>query len=205
MITVIDYGIGNVQAFVNVYKRLNIKVNVANTSSDFLNTTKIILPGVGSFDRAMKHLESSGLRKTIEKLVLEEEIPILGVCVGMQILAESSEEGDLSGLGWISGNVKKFNYSSIMQSHNLPHMGWNNVISKIDNSLFNSIKIDNRFYFLHSFFFDCIHESNIIGLTNYGFQFPSAIRKNNIYGVQFHPEKSHDDGKQLLKNFSEIR
>ena len=204
MISIIDYGLGNVQAFINVYKRLGIKVNAAKSKEDFAKTTKIILPGVGSFDRAMHQFNSSGLKKIIEPLVLEKEIPILGVCVGMQMLAKSSEEGELSGLGWIDGKVKKFEIRSMLRSHNLPHMGWNNVVSIIEDSLLNDIKGDNRFYFLHSYYFECCQESNIIGETEYGFNFTSAIKKKNIFGVQFHPEKSHHDGAQLLKNFSEI-
>lgn len=203
MISVVDYGLGNVQAFVNVYNRLNIKVNVAKSADDFQKTTKIILPGVGCFDRAMQQFNSSGLRKLVEPLVLDEGIPILGVCVGMQMLAKASEEGELSGLGWIEGNVKKFDVRSMLKSQNLPHMGWNNAVSEKDH-LFKGMREDNRFYFLHSYYFDCFQESNIIAKTDYGFHFTSAVQKKNIFGVQFHPEKSHNDGAQLLKNFSEI-
>jgi len=204
VITVIDYGLGNVQAFVNVYKRLDIPVNVAKSIDDLAETTKIILPGVGSFDRAMQQFNSSGMRKLIEQLVLEEEIPILGVCVGMQMLANSSDEGKLSGLGWVDGNVKRFDEASMLQNQNLPHMGWNNVASETEGGLFKDINGENKFYFLHSFYFDCCYESNIIGVTDYGFNFTSAIKKKNIFGVQFHPEKSHRYGGQLLKNYSEI-
>jgi len=204
MITVIDYGIGNVQAFINVYKRLDIPVNVAKSIDDLAGTTKIILPGVGSFDRAMQEFNSSGMRKLIEQLVLEEEIPILGVCVGMQMLANSSAEGKLLGLGWVDGNVKKFDVATMLQSQNLPHMGWNNVESETEDGLFKDIKGEKKFYFLHSYYFDCCHESNIIGVTDYGFNFTSAIKEKNIFGVQFHPEKSHHYGGQLLKNYSEI-
>jgi imidazole glycerol-phosphate synthase subunit HisH len=204
MITVIDYGLGNVQAFVNVYNRLDIPVNVAKSIDDLALTTKIILPGVGSFDRAMQQFNSSGMRELIEKLVLEKEIPILGVCVGMQMLANSSEEGKLSGLGWVDGDVKKFDLISMVQSQNLPHMGWNNVVSEAEDVLFKDIKGEKKFYFLHSYYFDCYNQSNIIGVTDYGFNFTSAIKKKNIFGVQFHPEKSHHYGGQLLKNYSEI-
>ena len=204
MITVIDYGLGNVQAFANVYKRLDIPVNVAKSLADLAETTKIILPGVGSFDRAMQQFNSCGMRKLIEQLVLEEGIPILGVCVGMQMLANSSEEGKLSGLGWVDGNVKRFDGASMLQTQNLPHMGWNNVVTKTEGDLFKGINVENKFYFLHSFHFDCCNESNIIGVTDYGFNFTSAIKKKNIFGVQFHPEKSHHYGGQLLKNYSEI-
>jgi len=204
MITIIDYGLGNVQAFVNVYNRLDIPVNVANTSDDLVGTSKIILPGVGSFDRAMQQFNASGMRKLIEQLIFEDGIPILGVCVGMQMLANSSEEGKLPGLGWVDGKVKKFDVASMLQTQYLPHMGWNNVISEKEDELFRFMKKEKRFYFLHSYYFDCLQESNAIGVTDYGFQFTSAIKKNNIFGVQFHPEKSHHFGEQLLKNYSEI-
>jgi len=204
VISVIDYGLGNVQAFANVYKRLDIPVNVAKSIDDLAETNKIILPGVGSFDSAMQQFNSSGMRKLIEQMVLEEEIPILGVCVGMQMLANSSEEGKLSGLGWVDGNVKKFDVVSMSQIQNLPHMGWNNVTFETEFDLFKDIKVENKFYFLHSYYFDCRNDSNIIGVTDYGFNFTSAIKKKNIFGVQFHPEKSHHNGSQLLKNYSEI-
>ena len=204
MMTTIDYGIGNVQAFVNVYKRLDIPVSVAKSTDDLVGATKIILPGVGSFDHAMQKFNSSGTRKLIEKLVLEEGTPILGVCVGMQMFANSSEEGKLSGLGWIDGNVKKFDLASMLHSQNLPHMGWNNVELTKKDGLFKGMKGEMRFYFLHSYYFDCHRESNIKGVTDYGFNFTSVIKKNNIFGVQFHPEKSHHYGSLLLKNFFEI-
>lgn len=204
MITVIDYGLGNVQAFANVFKRLDIPVNIAKSLDDLSETTKIILPGVGSFDRAMQQFNCCGMRKLIEQMVLEEGIPILGVCVGMQMLANSSEEGKLSGLGWVDGYVKRFDRASMLQTKNLPHMGWNNVVAKAEGDLFKGINEENKFYFLHSFYFDCCNESNIIGVTDYGFNFTSAIKKKNIFGVQFHPEKSHHYGGQLLKNYSEI-
>ena len=204
MISIIDYGLGNVQAFINAYTRLDIPVNVAKSTNDLVSTNKIILPGVGSFDHAIEKFNASGLRDLIEQLVLDKGIPLLGVCIGMQMLAKSSEEGKLSGLGWIDGNVKKFDTSEKKDSQILPHMGWNNVVSENENNLFKGIKNEKRFYFLHSYYFDPSQESNIIGETDYGFNFASAIKRKNIFGVQFHPEKSHHCGEQLLKNFSQI-
>lgn len=204
MISIIDYGLGNVQAFINSYARLGIPVNTAKYTYDLVDTTKIILPGVGSFDQAMHQLNSSGLRDSIEKLVIEKMVPILGVCVGMQMLANASEEGKLPGLGWVDGNVKKFDISKNSGPDISPHMGWNNVASETENELFNDIKNEMRFYFLHSYYFDPINNSNIIGETDYGLRFASAVKRNNIFGVQFHPEKSHRYGEQVLKNFSKI-
>jgi imidazole glycerol-phosphate synthase subunit HisH len=204
MITIIDYGLGNIQALVNLYSRLNIRVNTAKSNSDLLESKKLILPGVGSFDRAMLQLNSSGMRDTLDHLVIEKEIPILGICVGMQMLSNSSEEGNQLGLGWIDGKVKKFNKSSRLFDNYLPHMGWNNVEPVIETCLFKGMEKNKRFYFLHSYFFECNESSNILAKTDYGADFTCAVKKKNIMGVQFHPEKSHHFGEQLLKNYSEI-
>ncbi len=204
MITILDYGLGNVLAFINVYKRLNIPVTVAKSKNDLVKATKLILPGVGSFDNAMEQLEQSGMLPSIEKLVVNQGLPILGICVGMQILARSSDEGKLSGLGWIDANVRKFDISSMPVGTYLPHMGWNDVELVGDAILFKRMEHDARFYFLHSYYFECDERKNIMAETDYGGLFSSAVSKDNIYGVQFHPEKSHHYGSQLLKNFSEI-
>ncbi len=204
MIAIIDYGLGNVKAFVNVFNKLNIPVAIASTANDFENVTKIILPGVGAFDFAMQRLENSGMRNSIEKLVLQDHLPLLGVCVGMQMLANSSEEGKLPGLGWIDGEVKKFAPSQLKNNTLLPHMGWNDVLPVRNNDLFRNIDIDSRFYFLHSYYFKTNRKEDVLATTDYGFQFECAVNSKNIYGVQFHPEKSHQWGVQLLKNFAEL-
>lgn len=204
MITIIDYGLGNVLAFVNVYSRLNIPVTVAKCADDLCNATKLILPGVGSFDHAMQQLDQSGMRQPVEQLVLQQQMPILGICVGMQMLAKSSDEGSLPGLGWIDGKVKKFALADMPRGTNLPHMGWNDVIPVNAVALFKGLEQDARFYFLHSYYFECNDESNIMARTDYGVQFSSAVRHDNVYGVQFHPEKSHHYGSQLLSNFAEL-
>ncbi|MDC0309227.1 imidazole glycerol phosphate synthase subunit HisH [bacterium] len=204
MITIIDYALGNVLAFVNVYSRLNIPVAVAKSAGDLVNATKLILPGVGSFNHAMEQLNQSGMRQSIEQLVLQQRIPILGICVGMQMLAKSSDEGELPGLGWIEGKVRKFDVSAMPRGTNLPHMGWNDVKPLLDGGLFKGMEQDARFYFLHSYYFECHQQSNILALTDCGMQFSCAVRRDNVYGVQFHPEKSHHFGGQLLRNFAEI-
>lgn len=204
MITILDYGLGNVLAFVNVYKRLNIPVNVAKSKNDLVKANKLILPGVGSFDNAMQQLEQSDMLPCIEKLVVNQGMPILGICVGMQILARSSGEGKLSGLGWIDANVRKFDISSMPAGICLPHMGWNDVEPLVDAVLFKGMEHDARFYFLHSYYFECYERKNVMAETDYGGIFSCAVFNDNIYGVQFHPEKSHHYGSQLLKNFSEI-
>jgi glutamine amidotransferase len=204
VITILDYGFGNVLAFENVYKRLNIPVKIAKSKNDLQRATKLILPGVGSFDKAMQKLEQSDMVSPIERLVVNQGMPLLGICVGMQVLAGSSDEGKLSGLGWIEGTVRKFDTSSMPAGSYLPHMGWNDVEPLGNEDLFNGLEHNAEFYFLHSFYFECQERMNVIAETEYGGKFCCAVAKDNIYGVQFHPEKSHHHGSQLLKNFSEI-
>lgn len=202
MITIIDYGVGNISAFSNVYKQLNIPTKIAKDVTDLDGVTRIILPGVGAFDHAMEKLNDSGMRDKLDELVIKKQVPVIGICVGMQMLAKSSEEGSLRGLGWIQGEVKKFDLSKLQQGTRLPHMGWNDVEPKSNSGLFKDFEDDIRFYFLHSYYFHC--SENIIAETEYGGRFVCAVNHNNIYGVQFHPEKSHHYGTQLLKNFSTV-
>lgn len=204
MIGIIDYGLGNIKAFANVYKNLDLDYQIIKNSKDLIKVSKIILPGVGSFDHAMNLLNNSGMRNTLDNLVLKEKIPVLGICVGLQILAKGSEEGNLPGLGWIDAEVKKFDASTIPYKTRLPHMGWNIVEAQSDNYLLSSLNEKPRFYFLHSYYFKCNNSSDSISQTNYGSYFTSAVNKENIYGVQFHPEKSHHNGIQVLKNFAEL-
>lgn len=204
MIAIIDYGLGNVRAFVNVYKKLNISCKIVKKKDDLGGATKMILPGIGAFDHAMELLQESGMREVLDDLALKQNIPVLGICVGMQMLALASEEGKLSGLGWIDGDVKKFDSSLYTHRTCLPHMGWNEVNPIEYNDLFQGLDSGSRFYFLHSYFFYCNRKENIIAQTNYGIQFCCAVNEGNIYGVQFHPEKSHQNGIQLLKNFAQL-
>jgi len=204
MIAIIDYGLGNILAFLNVYNRLNIKATIVKSEADLRGVTKLILPGVGSFDYAMQLFEQSGMRQPIEQLVICDKMPVLGICVGMQMLAKSSEEGELPGLGWIEGTVKKFNLSAMPDEIRMPHMGWNGVNPLTEGGLFNGPKRDWQFYFLHSFFFQCHDQANVLAVSDYGGNFSSAVQNGNVYGVQFHPEKSHHSGSQILKNFAEI-
>lgn len=204
MIGIVDYGLGNIKAYANIYKRLNVPCKTISKSSDFNGVTKLILPGVGSFDYAIERLQKSELKKELEDLVLNKQIPILGVCVGMQLFAQSSEEGHLPGLGWVDGVVKKFNGTCFNKDRPLPHMGWNSVQVTKSNRLFNNMLRDLKFYFLHSYYFDCNHKEDIVAMTEYGNSFACVINHNNIYGIQCHPEKSHHDGITLLKNFGEL-
>lgn len=205
MITIIDYGLGNIKAFANIYERLNINVKIAKTKYDIVGAEKLILPGVGAFDFAMSQLNSSGMRDVIEKEVISNKVPVLGVCVGMQMLANSSEEGELDGLGWIEGTVTKFDKKLFNSDFcRLPHMGWNTVKQSSKSNLFTNIPDLGRFYFLHSYYFNCNYNNIIISTSNYGSNFASAVNSNNIFGVQFHPEKSHFLGVQVLNNFAKL-
>lgn len=204
MITIIDYGLGNIKAFENVYKRLNVPLIIAKNSTELEGATKLILPGVGAFDHAMQLLKQSGMHETVNQRVLHQNIPVLGICVGMQILAHSSDEGQLPGLGWIDGQVKKFDVSLLPPNTYLPHMGWNDVKPVKVNPLFKGLEIDSRFYFLHSYYFECNSSDDSLAESDYGRKFSCAVNHKNIYGVQFHPEKSHHFGVQLLKNFADL-
>jgi glutamine amidotransferase len=204
MITIIDYGVGNIKAFSNIFNKLSVNVKIAQKPEDLLGATKLILPGVGHFDYAMKRFAESGMLNLVDDMVLNNNIPVLGICVGMQMLARSSEEGNLRGLGWIDATVKRIDSDLLIQSTRLPHMGWNDVIFKTKNPLLTNLDINSRFYFLHSYYFDPHLVSDSIAITNYGKDFCCVVNHENIYGVQFHPEKSHHFGIQLLNNFANI-
>lgn len=204
MITIIDYGLGNIQAFVNVYKRLHIPVSVAKCPDDFVGTTKLVLPGVGAFDHAMQRLNNSGMRQLVDNLVQVEKVPVLGICVGMQMLANGSDEGSLPGLGWVPGQVRAFASAPASKDLALPHMGWNDVTPASGAGLFAGLEEEPRFYFLHSFYFECLQQEHKMAAASYGLDFTCAVGAGNVYGVQFHPEKSHHFGVTLLKNFAEL-
>lgn len=205
MITLIDYGVGNIFAFQNVYKRLNIPTKIAKRKEDLANAEKLILPGVGSFDYAMAQLNASGMREKLDELVLEKKVPVIGICVGMQMMGNRSDEGKLEGLKWIDSEILKFDESLIQQRTKLPHMGWNDVVPINNHPLFIGLEKEAIFYFLHSFYFKCKNELESIAISNYGISFSSAVHRENIYGIQFHPEKSHQYGEKLLHNFANIK
>lgn len=204
MITLIDYGVGNIYAFQNVYKRLNISTKISKTRKDLIGAEKLILPGVGSFDYAMAQLNASGMREKLDELVIEKKVPIIGICVGMQMMGNKSEEGKLDGLKWIDSEVLKFDESLIQHRTKLPHMGWNDVIPIKEHPLFTGLEKDAIFYFLHSFYFQCNNVNESIATSTYGVSFTSAVNRDNIYGIQFHPEKSHQYGEKLLQNFAKL-
>lgn len=204
MITIVDYGIGNVQAIANIYKRLNIQTCLAASADELARAEKIILPGVGAFDWAMARLNQSGMREMLDELVLGKQTPVLGICVGMQMMGNRSEEGVLDGLGWIEGDVKRFAESVGGDTIRLPQMGWNDVLPRQTGSLFRGLESDARFYFLHSYYFAAQRDCDVLAVTDYNGNFASSVRSGSMFGVQFHPEKSHQWGVKLLKNFAEL-
>jgi imidazole glycerol-phosphate synthase subunit HisH len=204
MIGIIDYGLGNISAFVNIYRQLNIPIRVISSYGELSGVTKLILPGVGHFNYAMNKFTGSGMREPVTKMVMEDKVPVIGVCVGMQMLAKGSDEGDGDGLGWIDGYVHKFDPTTISNKTHLPHMGWNDVYPVGGSKLFDRMEQDARFYFLHSYYFACGQPQNCIAEAQYGIRYACAVNQDNIFGVQFHPEKSHHFGIRLLENFSRI-
>jgi glutamine amidotransferase len=202
MVTLVDYGLGNIRAFAHIYDRLNIPVEVANTPGQLARAEKIILPGVGAFDWAMQRLNDSGLRDALDDRVLNHRVPVLGVCVGMQIMARNSDEGRLPGLGWIDAEVKRLDPSLIGEAP-LPHMGWNDVHPASRDNLFRAIEAP-RFYFLHTYYFSANNPADVLATARYGVDFAAAVARGNVFGTQFHPEKSHQWGIDLLRNFSEL-
>ena len=202
MIKIINYGLGNIKAFLNLYNSLGIKISVANNYKDLEFADKIILPGVGSFDTAMDKLNKTDMRKVLDEKVLVKKVPVLGVCVGMQIMLNSSEEGFLKGLSWVDSKVKKIKY--LNKEIKSPHMGWNNINILNDHLICNNLNNNSNFYFLHSYFCDIKNDENIIAKTNYDISFPSIFNYDNIFGIQCHPEKSHLSGVNFLKNFYNI-
>lgn len=200
MIHVIDYKIGNIGSVVNMLHHLGAQVTVASCPKDIEGADKIILPGVGSFDAGVAALRNSGFDEALKQVVSERNSMLLGICLGMQLLMDHSEEGDSPGLGLVAGAVKKIAIEH--DKMRIPHMGWNTVeVTRNSRLLDSSLSEERRFYFVHSYYVDCSDEHDVVGVTSYGSRFTSMFEKDRIMGVQFHPEKSHRYGKELFKNF----
>lgn len=204
MISIVDYGLGNIGAFLNMYKRMNVPAKAVRTADELADATRIVLPGVGAFDHAMDLLDRSGMRPLLEEKAIGDKVPVVGICVGMQILADTSEEGEGRGLGWVPGTVRHFRSMPTPDDLPLPHMGWNDVAPTNDGGLFKGLEQDARFYFLHSFYYEPADPADSAASASYGASFACAVRRDNVWGVQFHPEKSHHFGAMLLKNFAEL-
>lgn len=202
MIFIVDYGMGNVGSLTNMFGRMGEEVAVASNTNDVLRANKLVLPGVGSYKAAMQRInEINGLREALDTKALNHRIPILGVCLGMQLLTESSQEGSAEGLGWIPGNTKKFEKIGDIK---IPHMGWNEVKLVQKSEFTESINDESKFYFVHSYYVDVLDKQNSLLTTDHGLRFDSAIIRENIVGVQFHPEKSHKHGMKLLRSFAKL-
>lgn len=202
MIKIIDYGMGNLRSVQKAFERINFSAKISSDKDDIYNADKLILPGVGNFEKGIANLKSNGLYNTLNVAVFEKKIPILGICLGMQLMTEYSEEGTVEGFGWIKAKTIKFDFNN--NELKIPHMGWNNLLVKNNESLLKGIKEQDFFYFVHSYYVNCEDKIDIVAETVYGDKFVSAFRKDNIYGCQFHPEKSHDAGLKVLKNFAEM-
>jgi glutamine amidotransferase len=201
MITIVDYGIGNLGSIKNMFKRIGVRTAIENSLENISKASKIVLPGVGDFDNAMQRINNSGLREILDRKALQESIPVLGICLGMQLLTRSSEEGTLPGLGWIKATTSRFPKFSKLK---IPHMGWNIVSPVRESPISKNLPEETRFYFVHSYCVRVENEEDSILKTNYGINFDAAIQHKNIYGAQFHPEKSHKFGMQFLKNFASL-
>lgn len=209
MIVILDYGMGNSGSILNMIRRVGGDAVIAADSDSIKKATGIILPGVGSYDNGMTRLKELGILHDLEQKVLIEKVPFLGVCLGMQMLMTCSEEGDIPGLGWIPGRAKRFDFSSLRylpesKRLKIPHMGWNVVNPNDKQNMFLGLAEELRFYFVHSYAVECDNENNVLARSRYGYDFVCAVNKGNIYGVQFHPEKSHKFGMRLFKNFLEL-
>lgn len=202
MMVIVNYGLGNLGSIRNMFKKIGVESIISSEHEVISKADKLILPGVGNFGKGMYELEKTGLKDLLDNLVLKNNVPILGICLGMQLMTNDSEESDSKGLGWIPSRTLKLQFDDV--SMKVPHMGWNTVEVSNENDIIKKSDDEIRYYFVHSYYVKVDDEKHSIGKTKYGLSFDSAFRKDNIYGVQFHPEKSHRFGMELLKNFSEI-
>ena len=204
MIGLIDYGSGNIHAIATIYHRLEIPFALIRTAEEIEAADKLILPGVGAFDETMELIDALAITETLHEQVRVRRKPILGVCVGMQVLGDGSEEGTRPGLGWVPGRVLRFRESDFAAKPYLPHMGWNSVAPVTDSPIFEGVDTERGFYFLHSYYFECADQADVLARADYPTPFACAVRRDNVYGMQFHPEKSHDNGVRLFRNFAAL-
>ena len=201
MIAIINYKTGNLESVQNMLKRIGAAASITSDIDAIDAAEKLILPGVGAFDAGMDNLRDLGLLEVMRKKILIEKTPILGICLGMQLLTKKSEEGAEEGLGFINAETKKFDFSAAKESFKIPHMGWNTIAVKKNSKLFKGLENNSRFYFVHSYHAVCEDPEDVVATTNYGYDFASSVERENVLGVQFHPEKSHRFGMELLTNF----
>ncbi len=205
MIVIIDYGMGNLRSVLKAFMRLGIEATISSDPHEILVADKLILPGVGHFKQGMNNLRATGIQNILNQKVIAQKTPILGICLGFQLFSNHSEEGDAEGLGWINADTKKIIFDSEVPSRfRVPHMGWNTLQQDGCSELLSEISDDDIFYFVHSYHLVCKNNDDVIATTDYGIRFVSAIQKGNIFGTQFHPEKSHAAGLKILRRFSEL-
>lgn len=201
MLAIIDYGVGNLSSIKNMLKKIGVESIISNKAEDIIIADKLILPGVGHFDYGMQQLHLSGLMDALNEKVLQNKTPLLGICLGVQLLTESSEEGKEKGLGWIKGDTVAFDKTKLNADHKIPHTGWTDIKCFEQSKLFTGMYTEPRFYFVHSYHLLLGNAEDVLATANYGYDFTVGIEHENILGVQFHPEKSHKYGMKLLENF----
>jgi glutamine amidotransferase len=204
MIGIVDYGSGNIAAISNIYKHLRLPFMVSGDPTELRKADRFILPGVGAFDRVMLDLGRLGIIGMLEDEVIGKGKKAMGICVGMQILGNFSEEGECRGLGWVPGRVRRIDVTHFNRAPKLPHMGWNSIRPVGSPPIFTDVDAAQGFYFLHSYFFDPESQDDILATVSYGGDLVCGVRRNNVFGFQFHPEKSHSNGLAIFKNFAEI-
>jgi glutamine amidotransferase len=203
MIAIINYGLGNLTSILNMCKRLGIEATITSDPETIRNASKLLLPGVGHFKKGMENLHQSGLKELLDELVLVQKKPVLGICLGAQLMTKHSEEGDVDGLGWVDAATVRFNKDEI-NGHKVPHMGWSEINITAPNPLWSNLPTEPRFYFVHTYHFLFSDKSEVSATCLYSYDFACAFQKNNIYGTQFHPEKSHKFGMRILENFNKL-
>lgn len=201
MIVVVDYGAGNIGSILNMFKRLGANIVASSEPSTIENATKLVLPGVGSFDQGMRKLIESGVVEILNKKVLVDKTPILGICLGVQLMTKGSEEGQLPGLGWFEAKTIKFSFKEQQVKLKIPHMGWSDTFFKKHSNIFNINEEEHRYYYVHSYHLSTNIESDVLSTAFYGYEFVSGLERDNIIGLQFHPEKSHKFGMEIFNNF----
>lgn len=202
-IVIIDYGMGNLRSVQKKFQRVGAEALITSNLKEIAKANKLILPGIGHFANGVSNLKKNGIWETLNQKVLDEKVPILGICLGMQLMAKHSEEGDIEGLGWFDADIIKFQIKNRLK-YKVPHMGWNNAVVNKNNLLFKNASVKSMYYFVHSYHIKCFNSEDILTTTEYEYPFTSSIHRDNIYGTQFHPEKSHDWGELLFKNFVNI-
>jgi glutamine amidotransferase len=203
-VMIVDYGIGNLGSVLNMLKHVGVPAAISADPVVISAAEKLILPGVGAFDTAARRLRESGLLDLLHKRVIEQGVPTLGLCLGMQLLTRGSEEGDEAGLGWIAGETRRFRFPDGEAPLRIPHMGWNTVMPRAGAALFTGLEQEARFYFVHGYHVILDEPNDVAAVTRYGYEFVSAVQRDNVFGTQFHPEKSHRFGMRLLKNFADL-